>query len=389
MALRFLQIGDTHLGASLSGLPPNVAEGVREALRQVLREAFAAAAQLPVDIVLMPGDLFEQDGLDPAGQLRYVYELAQSIAPVPVVIAPGNHDAIAPHSPYLSEPAPGNVAVFKDAAFSIVDTRAGRIVGRAAQAGEGTSAVDWSKLPLPPPAPGILLLHASVLHAEDGRRHEQMIAPVSTKVLGQIGYSYVALGHYHSYKPFYLHSGGQNSGELASAAYAGCPQGQGWDEPGPKGYLTGELLAGGARLEFIPAAPHVIHRRRLNLPPEYANDALQQLEQSLHALCLELGTGDMLDLSLRGRWPLVWRPELEQYVSKALREVWHAKPVEFSRVDFTPALVSPGDSPVLDEFLSRCDEAISSGSGDEEAWRLARYLGHRLLSGQGLPGEVA
>jgi hypothetical protein len=390
MALRFLQIGDTHLGAALAGLPGNIAGGLRQSVRETLREAFRNAAALPVDIVLIPGDVFEQDGQDPAGQLRFVYELAAGIAPIPVAIAPGNHDAYGPGSPYAVEAVPANVALFTNAHFAALETRAGVVVGRATQAGESVGAVDWSKLPTPPPAPGLMLLHASVLHAEDGRRHEQAIAPVSQRALEQCGYAYIALGHFHTHKEF-QRSGAQGrvADGLAFAAYAGCPQGQGWDEPGPKGYLVGQLDGAGAKLEFNPAAQHVILRRKLALPPEYANDALSQLEHSLLSLADGLDQNDLLDLSLSGRWPQLWRPELEALAAKALRSAWHARPVEYSGVQFTPPLVGQGESAVLDEFLRRCDDAIGQGGGEGEAWRLARYLGHRLLSGQGLPAEVA
>ncbi len=390
MALRFIQIGDTHLGTTLVGLPANIADSLREATREVLREAFHKAAALPVDVVLMPGDLFEQDGLEPEQQLRFVYELAAGIAPIPVAIIPGNHDAINAMSPYLSVPVPANVHLFSAPGFTVLETTAGAIVGRGAQAGEGVNAVDWSKLPHPPPAPGVLILHASVLHAEDGRRHEQMIAPVSQRALEQFGYSYIALGHYHAWREFRRQSAlGQAASGSIFAAYAGCPQGQGWDEPGSKGYLTGELTESGVKLDFVAAARHGIIRRKVVLPHEYANDALEQLEREILTVALDLGEQDLLDLTLSGRWPQTWRPELEQYVAKALRKAWFARPVEFSRVQFTPPLVGPGESAVVDEFNSRCDSAIALGGQDEEAWRLARYLGHRLLSGQGLPGEVA
>lgn len=390
MALRFLQIGDTHLGAPLTGLPGNIADGLRQSVREALREAFRDAAALPVDVVLMPGDVFEQDGLDPAGQLRFVYELAEGIAPIPVVIAPGNHDSYSPQSPYATEPQPANVALFSTPYFSALETRAGMVVGRATQAGESAGAVDWSKLPTPPPAPGLLMLHASVLHAEDGRRHEQAIAPVSQQALEQCGYAYIALGHFHTYKQFQRSSvKGRIQSGLAFGAYAGCPQGQGWDEPGPKGYLVGQLAGDGATLEFKPSAQHIFVRRKLALPPEYAHDALQQLERSLLSMADELDRSDLFELTLAGRWPQLWRPELEALTAKALRTAWHARPAEFSSVQFTPPLIGAGESDVLDKFLNRCDDAISQGGGEEEAWRLARYLGHRLLSGQGLPGEVA
>ena len=102
------------------------------------------------------------------------------------------------------------------------------------------------------------------------------------------------------------------------------------------------------------------------MPAEYAADALERLERELSALALDLNQTDMLELTLAGRWPQLWRPELEQYVAKTVQAAWYAKPVELSRVQFTPPLVGIGESGVLDEFLSRCDAAIGGGGEDEQ-----------------------
>jgi DNA repair exonuclease SbcCD nuclease subunit len=390
MSLRFLQIGDTHLGATLTGFPPEIADALRAAVREVLREAFARVGAESIDIVLLPGDLFEQGGANPEAELRFIYELAAHAAPVPVVIAPGNHDAYSPDSAYARVSAPENTAVFKSGAFSVLDTRAGLITGRAAQAGEGTNAIDWSQLPPPASELSLLVLHASVLHAEDGRRHDQVVAPVSLDSLRRTGYSYIALGHFHGMKQFGRDTRSSASGgDPAVAAYAGCPQGLGWDEPGLKGYLLGELESGGAKLEFVAAARHVIQRQRVVLPPEYAADAFERLDDALDKLLAGLDASDLLDLSASGRWPETWRQELERQLMKLADHVLYARPIQLSALEFTPPLVGVGASPVLDEFLSHCDGQISAGGTDMEAWQLARYLGHRLLSGYGLPQEVA
>jgi DNA repair exonuclease SbcCD nuclease subunit len=142
MALKFLQLGDTHLGAALTSLPEEIAEQLRTAVRAIVAEAFATAGRENAGLVLLPGDLFEQDGRDPQAQLRYVYEQAETVAPVPVVIAPGNHDAYHPASPYATIPAPGNVVLFTSSELTMVRTATARVVGRAVHA-ERTNALQW------------------------------------------------------------------------------------------------------------------------------------------------------------------------------------------------------------------------------------------------------
>jgi hypothetical protein len=384
VALRFVQIGDAHLGAALAGLPTAVADELREAARQALRDAFAKARELQVDLVLMPGDLFEINGVDPAAQVRFIYAQAERLEPTPVVIAPGNHDPYGPETPYAAINPPPNVVLFTAPELALVETRAGMVAGRAYVAGRRADEVDWAAL-AQPPAGCVLVLHASVLRAQDGRKHTETIVPVSPEALAQSGFAYSALGHYHDYREFARGPAGGPS----YAAYAGCPQGLGWDEPGAKGYLIGELGDDGARLEFVTAASHVFQRKELTLPPEYAEDAPRRLETAIAALKGDLDSGDLLDLRVRGRWPELRRDELEAVAKDLAKRVWHMRAMDWGEVDFTPPLVERGKSEAVNRFLDNCDERTGEGGADGAAWELARYMGHRLLSGRALPDEVA
>jgi len=387
MALQFLQLGDAHLGAALTGLPTPVADALRLASRQAVTDAFAEVSRRKLQLVLLPGDLFEQDGVDPASQLRFIYELADGVAPVPVVIAPGNHDSYHQQSAYFTEKPPRNVILFTSPALTAVETSAGSIVARAVQSGEGSSALNWSQLPAPA-APRLLVLHAALLQAADDRRHRDAIVPVTVDALRRSGFAYTALGHYHRYQSF-SRDEKSNGGGPALAAYSGCPQGLGFDEPGPKGYLLGKLDDNGAQLEFIPSARHSFVRHKLVLPPEYARDMLGRLENLLEDAKAATGPEGVLDLEISGRWPLARRDELLVRVDRLRDALFYCRPLEWNRVEFSPPLVPRGQSAVLDEFLERCDLHISTGGPDTAAWQLAQYLGHRLLSGHGLPGEVA
>jgi len=389
MAIRFLQIGDTHLGAALSALPPEIAETLRRSARDVCAEALQRAGRDKLDLVLLPGDLFEQDGVEPAAQLRFIYEQAAAIAPTHVVIAPGNHDPVFPDSPYLSEAVPGNVTLFTSGELLAQPTPLGPVVGRAVQAGEGAASLNWIQPPVGDKSrPTLMVLHASVLGAGDGRLGRNTVVPTAVRTLAQSGYSYIALGHYHRHQAW-----SYTTSELAQAAYAGCPQGQGWDETGPRGYLLGRLEPDGAQLDFVPAARHVWHRRIVELPPDYADDAEARLLALVQEIYDAVGTDDLLELRVRGRWPADRRPELTELAGRIGERAWFTRPVDWSATEFFEPLVKAGGSEAVDNFIARCEEGLAKLGEDEEderrAWQLARYLGMRLLSGQGLPEEVA
>lgn len=379
-----MQLSDLHLGARLVSLPGEIAEVLRRTTREITEEAFLLARRQSVDIVLMPGDLFEQQGVDPAGQLHFIYELAAALAPVPVVIAPGNHDPYSAESPYATIAAPANVKLFSSPEFQLLDTAACQVAGRAFLSGQFNQMLDWSRLPPAPQGTSILTLHASLMSGGDGRQRKSVMLPVTTTALEQSGYTYTALGHYHTYQQVARGSGG------AFVAYSGCPQGLGWDEAGVRGFLTGELDESGARLEFHETEGHVWQRHELPLPDWHGSQSWDELEARLERIAAQVNEWDLLRVDFRGRWPATEKEELRSRLSRLFSGAWHAEAIDWGATEFTPPLVPRGASKVLDEFLDGCDEAIEGTADDSEAeaWRLARYLGHRLLSGRELPGEI-
>ena len=385
MSLVFLQLADLHLGARLVNLPGDVAEHLRNTTREIVVEAFTSARQHSVEMVLMPGDLFEQNGIDASGQLHFIYELAASIAPVPVVIAPGNHDPYSAESPYATIAAPGNVVLFTSGDFQAMDTPVCPVAGRAFCSGEYGSMMDWSGLPAAPAGLSILLMHASVMNAGDGRQRESAILPVTTSALEQSGYSYTALGHYHTFQQF-----SRQKDSPAYAGYSGCVQGMGWDEIGERGFVIGKLRELGAELDYQPASRYSWQRHTLQLPPWQGPGSWSVLQQRLDTIGETLNERELLRLDIRGRWPATEKEGLREYLNNLLRLAWYAKDIDWSQMAFTPPLAPRGVSPLLDEFLDSCETQIdeSTEEGVRETWRLARYLGHRLLSGQGLPEEL-
>ena len=84
-----LHASDFHLDSPLSGLPPEKSAQRRRELRELPARLAALAKEEGVDLVLLPGDLFE-------GALLYperIGALARALGEmeVPVFIAPRNH----------------------------------------------------------------------------------------------------------------------------------------------------------------------------------------------------------------------------------------------------------------------------------------------------------
>lgn len=259
----FAQLADLHLGVRLSGsrlgLDAAKIEVRRREMCGVLVRVVEAARERKVDLVLLPGDLSDsaEVGDDTA---NFLIETLNRLAPIPVFIAPGNHDYFSSSSFYNPESAfcrsrgpsapdwGGHIRIFPPDAFEVF--RCGED-GRIAVA--GTAFAEHGACPLESvPAPGdginILLLHASLCDAAFIQTSEKQVMPVTAAALAGLGYDYIALGHYHGMG---LVSG---NGRLVGA-YSGCPAATGLDETGEKGFILGTLPGdrpvGEDDLEFV------------------------------------------------------------------------------------------------------------------------------------------
>jgi DNA repair exonuclease SbcCD nuclease subunit len=109
--VRLLLFSDLHLEAPFAWAPPAVAAERRRALRACLAAVAALAASTRVDALMCAGDLYEQDRLTP-DLARFVRDTFADLHPLPVFLAPGNHDWYGPASLYRQARWTPNVRVF-------------------------------------------------------------------------------------------------------------------------------------------------------------------------------------------------------------------------------------------------------------------------------------
>ena len=109
--VKLLHAADLHLDSAFSALPPEKAAQRRAEQRLVLERLTALSEGCAA--VLLAGDLFDSARVyrDTLEALR----AALAACRCPVFIAPGNHDALLPGSPYLENGWPENVHIFRTA----------------------------------------------------------------------------------------------------------------------------------------------------------------------------------------------------------------------------------------------------------------------------------
>jgi len=299
--LRLLHTADVHLDAPFSGAGLSL-DQARERRADLLR-TFTATCELAktheVDLFLIAGDLFEEEYLSPT-TLRTVMDLLAEVAPIPVVISPGNHDHYHATSPYRVEKWPDNVHIFTRLepdkfTFTELDLT---VHGCAFTAPHVHKAV-WDRFRIDHTRSlgiNVLCTHAAFYTGEPGQAANYL--PLALAQLQAIGADYTALGHYH--RGFYPWE--DTFSKSVRAAYPGSPEPMHWRGDNQAGALiiTIDEEKKSAKAEKIPLAQKQYHEAeldagKLSTPRDYKK-AIEELCSSK-----QWGARDLVRITINGR----------------------------------------------------------------------------------------
>jgi len=309
-AFRFVQFSDVHLDSAATGgrldLPPEKHVRRRGELRQAVTAACRLAVEERVDAILIPGDLLDDESGTPE-TVNFLADTFESVAPVPVVIAPGNHDPYSRVSPYnrawleqrRQKTWPEHVIIFDQPAFTSVVLPT---VPHVSVTGM-THTYDRSpedrvlarRIDRPDTDINILLLHGS--RADHLPTGKSVTLPFSDAELQEQGFHYTAVGHYHSCQFI------TDDRERIIGAYAGCPAGRTVRETGEKCVLVGEVHPGrGTALERRRVDARTIHEVVVDCTGRASSEAVRALIERRVA---EVTTDarDMVSIQVHGRFP--------------------------------------------------------------------------------------
>lgn len=278
--MKLLHASDFHLDAPFAALSPEKAALRRAEGRGLLTRLASLAREEQADLVLLAGDLFDGEQV----YRETLTALTQALAsiPVPVLIAPGNHDPFTPRSPYAVLPWPENVTIFTSETMAskpfphlnCVVHGLGFTRDRVEEdLLEGFCAPEDGRL------------HIGIIHG-DVCQGTSFYNPMSQKSILESGLDYLALGHIHA------PSGLQKLGRTYYA-YPGCPEGHGFDELGDRGCLIVDVEKGGVSARFRSLA----QRRYLELQADLSDsDPLAAAEAALS----RVSPGDCVKLIFTG-----------------------------------------------------------------------------------------
>jgi len=389
--MRFVQFSDCHLGSAGSSslaLPDEKNAILRDDIRDSVKAACRIAKENMAHLVLIPGDVFDFELLKPE-ITSFLIDLLESLAPTPVFIAPGNHDGLRPGSPYM--PAsdiswPNNVHIFTTQNFESVAVRElDCTITGVAHVHRGITDRLLSERISRADAPiNLLIFHGS----REGFRpsDKEYVIPFSDQELANQGFTYAAIGHYHSFSTI-TNRDGQIIG-----AYSGCTQGRGLDETGDKIAILGEINSSGS----VSLKPIVICRRRIisvdvDVTGAKSDESvLQRVAQRLDKS--EAREEDIVCISLIGTLsPLVELSAIDREFSSRYFHVRISRSRLTPDYDIEALLVDSAAAPLRSAFVRKMLERKNSTSDPEELATIddAIYYGLSALDGRPLePRDV-
>lgn len=260
--VRLLHTADLHIDTPFtgSGLTRDQVLTRRGELVAVFRALMLLARERKVDLVLIAGDLFEAEYVNPASVSRIFSSIAE-LAPIPVFISPGNHDHIHSGSPYVTEKLSPNLHVFNRDEFERVELLD---IGVAVHGLAFTAPHETRQLlkEFPTAFDGLVnlvLCHGAYFEGEPGQAGKYM--PISLDDLQNTGADYCALGHYHRKLEAWRDERGLR------AAYPGSPEPLRFGHTGKHGAFIIEIdpLTKAISDEFVVTQRRKYHQISLDL----------------------------------------------------------------------------------------------------------------------------
>ena len=234
--MKILHTADLHLGAPMRALlPPREQRLRREELLSAFTRLLETAKKEGCAAVIIAGDLFDTEAaamaLAPA-----VTDAIRAYAPIDFYYVCGNHEG----GFSLTEGLPSNLHVFRDT-FTYFEKENVVFFGKS-----DLKYTDFDNISLQERKMNLLIAHGA--WAEGYNKS----ADIPLGFLAEKKIDYCALGHYHTYSTKRIDRRG-------IAVYAGCPEGRGFDETGPKGAVLIDAENGHITHRFLPLSRRILH----------------------------------------------------------------------------------------------------------------------------------
>jgi DNA repair protein SbcD/Mre11 len=233
--MKLVLFADLHLDTPFTWAPPAAARRRRQALRDTLDAIVDLAVAQGADALCCAGDLYEHDRITPdTGEfLRATFA---RVAPMPVLVAPGNHDWLGPASVYARTQWSPNVHLFTGTSLEPLELADGvTLWGAAHHVPANTPGFLDGGFQVDRGGVNLALFHGSLRSGlafqEEGKKPH---APFDAEQIPAAGLHHALVGHFHTVTddPRYT--------------YPGNPDPLTFGETGERGAVVVEVAADGS-----------------------------------------------------------------------------------------------------------------------------------------------
>ena len=198
--MRLLAFSDLHLDAPFARSGPRLARLRRAELRDTLSRIVRLAGDLEVDALLCAGDLYEHELFTP-DTVQMLQRVFGEVAPIPVLVAPGNHDWYGAGSIYATAKWSPNVHIFDSENLMAYDGLDGVRIWGFAHTNPSHTINPLEGFRATGTGLHIGLLHGSELAgwANIAKAHPEKVrhAPFRAESIPRAGLAHGIVGHYH------------------------------------------------------------------------------------------------------------------------------------------------------------------------------------------------
>lgn len=277
--IKILHIADVHLGRdfNFSSKKVNESQVRKEEIWDSFEKSLSFAEDEGVEIVLIPGDLYDNDKITKSNLDRLSFIFAK-FSKMRFYISLGNHDHLSPKSDYLKKISSKNVHIFSDF-LEYREYKNIRIYGFS------WDRVEYQKNPLRFIDLDKSYTNILSIHGTDSSLSDYL--PLDIKYLEDLGFDYIALGHIHQPK---------KAGRLSY--YPGCLEPLSFNNLGPHGGLLVEFSGKEAKVDFIKMAQRSYYDLDFDVSEISAN---KDLFKGLMKIFTDIKRTDIIRLNLLGR----------------------------------------------------------------------------------------
>ena len=237
--MKFVHIADMHFDSPLTNLTDkgNLGEQRRLEQRKVFKKVIEYIKENNIEYLFIAGDLYEHKYIRKS-TIEYINNLFKEIENTKIFITPGNHDPFLKNSYYNNFSWNKNVHIF-NSKIERIELENVDIYGYGFDDFYCTNSNIENLEIKNPEKINILIIHGTL----DGANLEEMqYNSMSTKMLREKGFDYIALGHIHK----------NNFNRNENIIYPGSTISLGFDELGEHGILDVNLNKDFLNINFIP-----------------------------------------------------------------------------------------------------------------------------------------